>query len=324
MTVKPMPDSAFIRSFDDYLNLTLTYNTHNLQYRMTDADDVKFIFSPNEIYETEICLAYSFLFVKYTFSPKFLDINNNENIKGNTNRDDIELALSVNRFDIDFEHCDVTGFYLYNTKDFDATWQPGRPYILFPDMRVKQTGGSIVYNCNKRFSYASLDGGSEQQLKTAFSFLPTLYVYYFRMRDADTAVKQGEDEYTKNWDLNLCLPLAANFVFAKNWYCGVNAGPCIGLDMISSTLVDKADKQETQKQTFASIGYTGRVSIGWSNRKYFAGIDGSIRRYAHIANGDDEMEKRFYNASIYAGMRIAAPKFVKRSMDWLKRFLPFD
>jgi hypothetical protein len=318
------PDSFFIRSYDDYLHFTLTYNTHNILYRVTDNADAKFILSPNEIYETEISVSYSFIRLKYAFSPRFLDINNNENIKGRTSRNDFEIDLGINRFDVVFEHSDVTGFYLHNTSDFDAGWRPGQPYTLFPGLRDKQTGGSITYNCNKRFSYASLDGGTEQQLKTAFSVLPALYVYYFRMRDEDTAVEKGEDVYTKTWDIYFSIPAAANFVFAKNWYCAVNAGPGLGVDIISSELVDKSFNRVYQKQTFATIGYAARLSIGWCNRKYFAGVDGSVRRYAHISNGDDMMEKRFYNASIYVGTRFRPPGFVKRGMDWVKKILPVD
>ena len=323
LTIKPLPDSAFIYSFDDDIEASLTYYTHNMQYSITDKYNTRFIYRPDEIYETDIGLSYSFISVSYTFSPKFANINNNEALKGTTIRDEFDIGISLPKVDISFDHIDVKGFYLYNTTDFDASWRPGKPYILFPGLHIKQTGGNITYNLNKHFSVQGLYGGSEQQLKTAFTFLPALYVYRFNIHDEDTLAKKGEDENTKNWDLNMCLPVAASFVFAKNWYCAINAGPCIGLNMLSSTVIDTQLKYVTQKQTVISTGYTCRLSLGWGNRKFFAGIDGSMRGYSHSA-GDDVMGKRFYKACIYAGFRFKAPGFVKHGVNRIKKLLPVD
>lgn len=315
-------DSIYIRSYAEYLHLSLMYRTDNLRYRLSDASNARFIFSPNETYETVIGASYAFIDVEYSFSPRFVNINNQEDIKGKTKRSNIAFSFSFRRFYIKLEYGKATGFYLHNTADFDTDWKPGKPYTLFPSLQIKQTGGQLTYNINKRFSRLALKCGDEQQLKTAYTLLPTLYVYYFKIRDTDTAIKRGDDEQTRDWDMHISLPGAATFVFAKNWYCSVVAGPGIGLDMINSTLVNKDLKEETQRQTLVSVGYTARLAAGWSNRKYYAGVDAGLRNYAHINKGNETMQKLFYNASIYAGIRFNPPGVLKKSIDWVRRIKP--
>ena len=159
----PVLDSQYVRSYAENLHLTVMYRTDNLQYRLSDAENVKSVLSPNEIYQTVIGASYAFIDVEYSLSPAFVNINNDANIKGKTKRSSIAFSFSFGRFYTKLEHSNVKGFYLHNTADFDDAWQPGKPYTLFPDLHIKQTGGQLTYNINKRFSRLALKCGDEQQ-----------------------------------------------------------------------------------------------------------------------------------------------------------------
>ena len=108
----------------------------------------------------------------------------------------------------------------------------------------------------------------------------------------DDAHKTG-DALTINNDINLLLPVAANIIFAKNFYISAFAGPIIGINFFKTNGYDEQSKKISASGTKISTGYYIRSSIGYTGKKFFTGLDIVTRNYGHQQE-DEKFIKQSY------------------------------
>jgi hypothetical protein len=313
-------DSAYIKHYDNYLNVTVGWNTRNTKYTISyPKDDIRFIFSPKETNQFNIAVDYSYLYAYYSFTPQMLGLNSDDTIKGSTKRSTFAMGFSFTRWSINFDYQKIQGYYLQNTNEFIPGWSKGDAYIQKPDMKTIQAGGQAGYNFNKKFSIASLTSGKEQQLKTAFTFFPILAYWNIKMKDeSNDSVQKSTNVNTVNNDINLLLPASANIIFARNFYISAFAGPIIGIDFFKTNGYDERSKAISNSGTKISIGYYARGSIGYTGRKFFTGIDAFARNYWHQQQ-DQKFTKYSYGFQAYIGTRFDPPGFLERTVAWLQK-----
>src|SRR5438045_3140096 len=315
-------DSSYIKNYDNYLNATTGWNTRNTEYHITYPQyNTRFVLSPKETHQFSINLDYSFLFVYYSFTPHFFNLNNEDTIKGSSKRSTFATGFSFKQWDISFDYQNIKGYYLKNTDEFIPGWSKGDAYLQFSGLKTIQTGGQVAYNFNKKFSVASLVSGKEQQLKTAFTFLPTLAYWNTKIKDeANDSAQKADNVLTINNDINLLLPLSANIVFAKNFYIAAFAGPVIGINFYSTKGYDADEQPISASGTTISNGYYIRGSIGYTSKKFYCGFDAFARKYWHGAE-DHTLARYSYGLQAYVGTRFDPPRFLRNTFTWLNKLI---
>jgi hypothetical protein len=174
---------------------------------------------------------------------------------------------------------------------------------------------------NRNFSTAALKGGTEVQKKSAISFLPSLLFANYQLRNA-VADSSFNNQVTRSTDINLMLPITATWVINPKWYISGAAGPSIGADFFKSDSYNSNNQLVLLKGTRFTSGYLVQASLGYNGQHYFYGLDATIRSYGHQIEQIDKMEKYFYSIQVYFGTRIRAPKFLRKSVDWVNRTSP--
>jgi hypothetical protein len=316
-------DSSYIQYYDNYLNVTTGWNTRNTEYHISYPQyNTRFVLSPKETDQFFINLDYSFLFAYYSFTPHVFNLNNDDTIKGSSKRSTFATGFSFKQWSISFDYQNIKGYYLKNTDDFIPGWSKDDAYLQYPGLRTIQAGGQVAYNFNKKFSVSSLLSGKEQQLKTVFTFLPILAYWNIKMKDeANDSIQKADNVLTINNDINLLFPLAANIVFAKNFYLAAFAGPLVGVDFYKANGYDANGRAISTSGTRISNGYYARGSIGYTDKKFYAGLDAFARKYSHGQAGQT-FSKYSYGLQAYVGTRFYPPGFLKRTSDWLNTLMP--
>lgn len=316
-------DSPYIRSYDQYLNVTAGWNTRNTRYTISYPQyNVRFVLSPKETDQFNIGLDYSFLYVYYSFTPDAFNLNKEDTIKGNTKRSTFGTGFSFDKWNINFDYQSIKGYYLRNTNEFIPGWEKGDAYLQSPGLRTIHIGGQVAYNFNKKFSMSSLTSGKEQQLRTAFTFFPILAYWHIKLKDeTNDSVTKNTNVISINNDVNLVLPFAVNFVFAKDFNIAAFAGPIIGIDFYKASAYDDTGMEIVTSGTRLSTGYYVRASIGYTSKKFYAGMDAFARNYGHQQQ-DQKFSKYSYGLQAYVGTRFNPPGFLRNTVAWLQKMNP--
>jgi len=316
-------DSSYIKYYDQYLNVTAGWSTRNTRYIVSYSQFyTRFVLSPKETNQFFLGLDYSFLYLYYSFTPQLFNLNRADTIKGDSKRSTFGTGFSFKQWHINLDYQSVKGYYLRNTNEFIPGWIKGDAYIQFPRLKTIQAGGQVGYNFNKKFSISSLTSGQAQQLKTVITFFPTLAYWHIKLKD-DTidSVQKANNVLTVNNDINLLLPAAINVVFAKNFYVAAFAGPVIGVDFYKANGFDETGQALATSGTRVSTGYYARGSIGYTGRKFFAGIDAVSRYYGHQQQGQ-KFSKNSYGMQVYMGTRFNPPHLLQKTVTWLDKINP--
>jgi hypothetical protein len=314
-------DSNFIKHYNSTLNFTFGSSTRNTEFHIAyPQSNIQFLLSPKETQQFSIHVDYKFLFLFYSFTPHFFNLNKTDSVKGSSARSTFAFGVNINRWSLNFDYQKIKGYYLKNTHDFNSTWTNGDPYLKFPSLVSEQLGVQLAYNFNKKFSLTSLTSGQEEQLKTACTFSPMLAFWKIKLKN-EIPTTSTNNNLTTNYDLNLLLPVAANIVFAKHFYISLFTGPIIGIDFYSADGYDSNGKVITASGSLISTGYYLRSSIGYTNQKFFCGFDTYSRKYTHT-EVDMQFSKYSYGLQAYIGMRLLPPNFLMKSAEWIQRKSP--
>jgi hypothetical protein len=317
-----LPDSLYIMQYDHQLHLRTKYGTQYMEYKSFFPGGLRLVTRPNETYSITFGFSYRFIDLSYSFSPPFISLNKDNEIKGETFRKAFSGSFSFHRVTVYGEYINTKGFYLANTDEFDSTWERGDPYIQFPDSRIKQLGASISYCTNPRFSLPSVRGGDERQLKTAGTLLPVLSFQNFVFSSENSNPDEGKTEATHNFDMTLAVPYAINFVIKKQGYISAGAGPAIGVDFFKSLAFDANSNLVTTKGTRFAYGFLARMNVGYNGPRFFGGFEGLINQYSHNSSNEQRLQKVSFLLQLFVGVRIKPPKFLKQSVEWCERKWP--
>lgn len=95
---------------------------------------------------------------------------------GQTTQRDLRISAFRNRFGLQLERQDYTGYYLNNIQELDADWKAGGEFPLRERLRVKRFGVGVSYLFQPdRFSFsAALNNGKRQRIGGG-TFLVQLY-----------------------------------------------------------------------------------------------------------------------------------------------------
>ena len=320
---KKLPDSIYIKRLDTLVHLQSWISTNQMDYTLVYNDDFKLVLGPNEINSLSFGFSYRYLDLGFSFTPTFLNSGQDEDKKGKSEKFSFRTSISMYRFNLSIDLNSVKGFYLKNSTDFARSGLPDTPYVLFPSLKVGNFGLLLRYNVNPKFSTAALTSGTQIQMRSAWTVLPSFQFATFKFH-TDSKTTGVQNESTFSTDVNLLLPVAGTLAISPKFALSLAVGPSFGVDFFKSVSIDDSNRVAITKGTKLITGYSLQSAISFNSGRFFSGIESRYRSYGHKIEDISRMIKQYSYFQIYIGWRLRAPGFARKSLDWVNKISPVD
>ena len=321
---KKQPDSIYIKRLDTLLHLQSWISTNQMDYTLVYSDDFKLVLGPSETNSLSFGFSYRYLDLGLSFTPSFLNAGQHEDKKGESERFSFRTSFSMHRFNLSIDLNSVKGFYLKNSANFARGGTlPDSPYVIYPNLKVGNFAALLRYNVNPKFSTAALTSGTQIQLKSAWTVLPSFQFATFKFHN-DSKTTGVQNESTLSTDLNLLLPVAGTLVFSPKFSMSLAVGPSFGIDFFKSVSLDDSNRVAVTKGTKLITGYSLQTAFSFNSGRFFSGIESRYRSYGHKIEDVSRMIKQYSYFQVYIGWRLRAPGFAKKALDWVNKVSPID
>jgi len=317
---KAQSDTANTKSYADQVMIRVNLDT-NIENYVFSAGEGKNAFemdlSINNKTKTSFSVDYRIISATISFAPRFLDGNNDDEMKGESSYTDFSFRFFPGRFIQNVYYKNVSGFYVENMKDLSPEWQEGRdPYIQFPDLRVQTFGGSTSYILNKNFSARSIYTQGEWQYKSSGSWVPFVDYDLTIFRNKIDGVKSKETQYN----------IGGNIGYFYNWVIGknVNISPYLaaGIGGKFSNYRDLDNGGSKENAQYATIRMQGGLHIGYNTDRFLFGGKMNFNTHAYDQKNNQTVENNNLYGLLYIGYRFAPPKVVKNTYDKIQKKIP--
>ena len=316
-------DSNYITRMDTLLHLQSWVSANRIKYTIVYNSDFKLVLAPNETNNLSFGFSYRYLDLGISFSPHFMNKEQDSDNKGKSEQFSFKTGLSIHRFNLSIDLSSVKGFYLKNSSDFLRSALPDSPYRVFPGLTIGYLSTLLRYNANRKFSTAALTGGTQVQRRSAYTFLPTFQLASYKFHD-DSKATAVQNESTYSTDVNLILPAAGTLVMSPKFSASLGAGPSFGVDFFKSVSIDDSNRVIASKGTKLTTGYSIQTAISYHAERFFAGVESRHRGYGHKIEDVSRLVKQYSYFQVYVGWRLKAPVFAKKSLDWVNKISPID
>ena len=303
-------DTLFIESANDKLNVKLDFDS-DIETFTANEGGFEFIIQPNIDYRTEVSVNYRFISFKLGFSPHLFTNFDKEN-KGETKVFKLETELFIKKWIQTLSFYRVKGFY---SPDFPVPDDFPTDYLILDQLKTYNYKGITRFRFNENYSIKAIKTQTEIQRKSAGTFMPSLLYSYNRSVNGAT-----------NQDLNMLNFIMSfgylhTFVINKQIYASVGASPGAGVEF--NTIKVKTDAGEIKdKDTNYTLNFDGHLGLGYNSSRWFAGtyfrMLTTSRKETTIVNYDTFR----VHLQVFLGYRFDAPKFLKRSADWVEEKSP--
>lgn len=314
----------YIIRLDTLLHLQSWVSANQVKYTLVYNPEFRLVLAPNETNNLSFGFSYRYLDLGLSFSPRFLNAGQDNDEQGKSEQFSFRTGFSIHRFNWSFDLSKVKGFYLKNSGDFvSSTSLPDSPYRVFPDLSIGYFSTMVRYNANRKFSTAALTGGTQVQRRSAYTVLPAFQFATYNFRD-DSRNTGVQNESTYSTDLNLVLPVAGTLVISPKFAASLGVGPSIGMDFFKSVAIDDSSKVVLSKGTKLTTGYSVQTSISYNEKRFFSGFEFRSRGYGHKIEDISRLIKQYSYFQVFIGWRLRAPRFAKKSLDWVNKVSPID
>jgi hypothetical protein len=113
-------------------------------------------------------------------------------------------------------------------------------------------------------------------------------------------------------------------VISRKFSATLGVGPSFGLDFFKSVALDDSNKVVLSKGTKVTSGYSLQTAISYNTERFFAGLESRYRSYGHKIEDISRLIKQYSYFQLYIGWRLKAPRFAKKSLDWVNKVSPVD
>jgi len=321
---KEFKDSIYITRLDTLLHLQSWMSANQMEYTLLYNRDFKLVLAPNQTNNLSFGLSYRYLQIGIGFSPDFLNAQQDNAKKGQSEQFGFRTSLSIHRFNLSFDLSSVKGFYLKNSRDFArAAPLPDSPYRVFPNLAIGYFSTLLRYNVNRKFSTAALGGGTQIQRRSACTVLPSFQFATFKFQD-ESKNSGVQNESTYSTDLNLLFPVMGTLVLSPKFSATLGVGPSVGVDFFKSVSLDDSNKVVLSKGSKITTGYSLQTAISYNSRRFFAGLESRYRSYGHKIEDISRLIKQYSYFQLYIGWRLIAPRFAKKFLDWVNKISPIN
>jgi hypothetical protein len=288
---KVKPDSLFVRNYDNLLSLDIPFASTYLTVDLTDKLTQKVMnYHPHS--DLTLGLEAGFQVIGLGYSVNSGLSSYSDKTYGKTDYTDYSFSFSTHRLICDLYYENFKGFYLYNYQSFPKT-SPADTSKIFPqrpDMKANSAGLSFYYIQNfKHFSYKAAFSNSEEQLKSAGTFLWGGYISTFSL-EADSGLVFGKYKRSLGGYASINRSVTMNigvspgymytFVFKHHFYATIAVNPGIAFMSYASIAHGPRDTIPTSRDsTFkvvstSNLGFKiqSRISVGYNSPKWYAGL----------------------------------------------------
>ncbi len=302
---------------DTFVNFKATVSSED-EWFVLKGDDFKYDIRPNFALGASIGVSYKFLSASFGFIPKFVPGNNDNNLKGKSKAFAFKLNMVFNKWGQQLAIGKTQGYFLANTSDFDASWQKDDPYIQFPDLKVQFFRGNTFYKFNTNYSIKAVATQSEIQIKSSGSFIPALDYSLYNIDNKSNDTTQKSSQRSQNFDVVLELGYFYTFVLNKKWYAAVGLVPGIGYGYTKLTTRYPDENFITH---YDNVIYRIKeaAGLGYNTTRFFTGCEFRLSQSLRNDNvpAVKQVSSRLY-FQVFAGYRFIAPKFLKKSVNYIE------
>lgn len=316
-------DTAYISSYYRRLVITLPLSTRFLKFSLIDpVSGNKLVFAPNLQYNLGISVSSRWASFIVNSGVKLFHGDNST--KGKTSFQDYQLNLYGRKFTTDMFVQFYSGFYIRNSKSFNA-YTSDAPYLIRKDINALHLGVNSYYIINhKRFSYGNSFAFVEQQKKSAGSLLVGLYYSYFDVTGSPSIVSEPfrssfdslsfiRSGHSHSFGLN--LGYIYTLVFLKKCYATASAVQGIGAEQ----LVYVHDDNSIKNRFSGGAGKLNiRLALGYDNGRYFVGAMGMTDYYLLRGKSSSTFDYSLGKVMVYIGYRFSVLKTEKKILRHFK------
>jgi len=284
----------YFKPFDDNITTRLSINSSSNSFVLTDvANKMEYNIVPNDRERIDFGISYRSIAFSFGFAPDFLATN-----KDNSNSKLYNLNFRA------FHKQWTQSFDLYSQRGFYL--EANNQQIPLPEMKTFKIGGQTSYILNKNFSFRAISAQSEWQQKSAGSLVPTLSLYYTKLRFKI----EDFDETVHMYTAALSPAYYYNFVIRKNFFVSLGVLPGFGVEYADS-------------DTSALYQMEISAALGYNSDTFFAGINSNAKYFSSNTGSDVQWGDTVSRGEIYVGYRFKPPKKLTEKTENINRKLPF-
>jgi hypothetical protein len=272
----PSFDTTYIKSNKRKLTITIPVSKKFYGFNINDINTEKTLkFAPNNYYH--VGFNFSNIILTFGFVPgtKF----GAQKDKGTTKSKDIQLTIIGTRIITDINFQNYTGFYLYNTKEYQVALNPDT-FIVRPDIHVFSFGINTMYVFNSRkYSLRGAFSFTDVQRKSAGSFMAGIYHSHVEFRATDSTFVESSyrpqfspllNEIKKFELINLGASIGYGYTYV---YKKIIYSNCINIGFGGQkTSYFKTDDIKYHQPITASAHLNAKSSLRYDNLRFFSGI----------------------------------------------------
>lgn len=284
----------YFKPFDDNVTTRISVNSTSNSFVLTDvANNKVYDIVPNDRERIDLSVSYRSIAFSFGFAPDFLATNKDNSDSKLYN---LNFRAFHKQWTQSFDLYSQRGFYL-ETNDIK---------VPLPDMKTFKIGGQTSYILNKNFSFRAISAQSEWQQKSAGSLVPTLSLYYTKLRFKI----EDFDETTHIYTAALSPAYYYNFIIRKNFFISLGVLPGFGVEYADSDVSALYQMELT-------------AALGYNSDTFFAGINSNAKYFNSNTGSDVQWGDTISRGEIYIGYRFKPPKKLTETTEKINQKLPF-
>ncbi|MBN7815653.1 DUF4421 family protein [Algoriphagus pacificus] len=307
-------EDGYIENMSNYLAFRVSLVNDNERFSVESGPSITKIY-PNGSSVLKLNMNYRFLSLGFSFIPKFITGNDDNLTKGETTGIGFSTGFNFTHWVQELSYTRTTGYYLDNTSDFDSDWMEGDPYVQFPNLHYRSIQGVTGYNFNQHFSTKAIFTGTERQLKSAGTFLPTLLYRYYIVDNREEPTGTITTQKSKNFEVIANAGYYYTHVIQEKFYA--SAGASLGYGFLNSKVITRfVGDQVEVKQNNGVFKWDARGALGYNGERFFSGmlITAENRKFKQQNTSVINADWRVY-LQMHVGYRLFAPKKLRNTVD---------
>lgn len=301
-------DTTYIKDLNKKVTLKLTTSNKSESFSVKSPQQ-KYELAPNTEYITKLGFNYRFISFSIKLPTEFITDSYYNDRKGTSKL----FAFDVDFFIKNWHHylslSKTEGYYITNTKDFIANWNPKTDdYVQFPELVYRAFSGVSSYVLNPNFSLKFVTNQNEKQLKSAGSFIPSIAYKYYSIDNRETLTTTNSTQKSKTLEIVPEIGYYYTYIFNHNFY--FSGGATGGAGYKNTQLLTRYINNSIQSTSHNIILQAGaELAIGYDNEYFFSGLklttawNQEVMKKSNTTNIHNEVFFRFF-----IGYRFNAPK----------------
>lgn len=308
-------DSTYFVDNSNKLIVKINRDSRIDDYTIKGDNNYKLYLKPNLNHNHSISLDYKFLGFSLKLPQKWLGLQPETGLKGESKSFDVNFTFYFNKWIQSLRYNSNKGYYVQNTGDFVPNWKEGVDlYIQLPYYEVEKMSGSTGYIFNNsKFSYRSFFNQTQMQTKSAGSLITIINYEYL--------IRKNKDEKNSNFDLDKIFSSIASIGYQYNWVISKNFNfsggffPGFGLYYSKSKV---SNTNQTDEVLIATSQLNLNLNLNYRWRNLFCGFQMSSLNYYTKEYGINIRNTINYN-NIYLGYLFDAPKIIEKPINWIEK-----